>query len=148
VQFFLNVLQALAIIGSAWWASHTFGAQNIAQKDAIERELRKPFDDKKLQLYAEAARITANLAINEDATKDVTDRFWELYWGELPFVECKSVRTRMIAFCDKRFGERACGGQLFDKEPLNATIAAAKALALDASDEIQKRWKNPDCSDG
>src|SRR5689334_22996255 len=91
VKFVLSVLQAIAIIFSAGFATYTYVKQSASQKEAIKRELRKPYDEKQLALYLEASRVTAYLAsmeverergVTEAAKSDIVrarTRFWELY---------------------------------------------------------------------
>jgi hypothetical protein len=58
------------------------------QLEATKRELQRPYQEKKLSLYLDASRVLAHLVATPDVNKDATEaRFWELYWGELVFVE-------------------------------------------------------------
>jgi hypothetical protein len=142
VKFWLNCAQALsipiAVIGIAatyWWNA-----------DSRARELRKPFDEKQLELYGEAGRVAARLAFtdNDRVNSDETwIRFWELYWGALPFVESPEIRSQMFAFCKSRVSSDLaylCGqgpaGKETDKVMLNNAIAIARA----AKCEIRDRW--------
>lgn len=105
IKFWLDCAQALsiplAIIGIAvtyWWNA-----------DSRARELRKPFDEKQLQLYADAGRVAARLAFTDNAQANADGtwiRFWELYWGELPFVESPEMRSHMFDFCKSRVYRR------------------------------------------
>ena len=101
VKFYAQVLQAAAIVLGGGWAVVNYHNQIKQQtqealdhKDAVERELRKPYDEKQLNLYIEAARVVADLATlpEGEERQKATQRFWELYWGELAFVEFYAVR--------------------------------------------------------
>ena len=91
-----------------------------------------------------AAHLAANPATPE--REKLVARFWELYWGELAFVESRSgasegppnqsIEALMVEVC-KTYVSAA--------EPekchaTNASLGAALALSHRASDEIQKAW--------
>jgi hypothetical protein len=60
-------------------------------------EATRPFLEKQLALYAEAARVCAQLASPNPDPK-AASRFWELYWGELALVENRDVEAAMVSF--------------------------------------------------
>jgi hypothetical protein len=150
-------VQAIGIFVGAIWIAWTYF-------DTRTRELRKPYDEKQLNFYTDAARVAAHLAIVEEA-KLKTDpnylQFWELYWGELPFVESAEVRARMQVFCHIRFESSndllLCGtssdkikgrvaalkNNLNDQDrksgtaPLNAAIAISEKTKC----EVKERWE-------
>src|SRR5262249_7708203 len=76
------------------------------------RESQKPFLERQLAFYFEAAKVTAKLATlppiqtSDDFAKHRTledwawarRRFWELYWGELGVVESPEVASAMVDF--------------------------------------------------
>jgi hypothetical protein len=65
--------------------------------EARRVEATRPFLEKQLTLYGEAALICAKLAT--DPTDDkARARFWELYWGELALVENAGVERAMVSF--------------------------------------------------
>jgi hypothetical protein len=150
VKFWVDCAQALsiplAIIGIAatyWWNA-----------DSRTRELRKPFDEKQLALYAEAGRVAARLAFTDNANinSDATwIRFWELYWGELPFVESPEIRSHMTAFCRSRVPQEfqyLCGSGERGKETDKVMLDNAIRIARAANCEIWERWsvgKPEDC---
>jgi hypothetical protein len=116
---------------------------------AVRRELRQPYEEKKLSLYLEASRVVAHLAATPTIEKDAYEaRFWELYWGELAFVESTtgdenmggpnpSVERLMVNFCHQVFPGQCSKG------PSVGSTAAAIELARQASKEIRHEWENP-----
>jgi hypothetical protein len=65
------------------------------------RESQKPFLEKQLAFYFEAAKVTSKLAtlvIHDQLTLDdwlsARKRFWELYWGKLGVVESGESQPR------------------------------------------------------
>jgi hypothetical protein len=125
---------------------------------SIRRELRRPYEERKLALYLEASRVLAHLAASPDVESEKYEaRFWELYWGELAFVESTtadeakggpqpSVEKLMVEFCHQRFQGRCSKGDLASrgdtKQPV-AIAAAAIDLARQASLEIRADWDEP-----
>jgi hypothetical protein len=65
--------------------------------EARRVESTRPFLEKQLALYAEAALICARLATSP-GDGNALARFWELYWGELALVENNDVERAMVAF--------------------------------------------------
>ncbi len=70
-------------------------AGRLAQTRRIEAT--RPFLERQLELYGEAARVCAQIAAST-ANTVATSRFWELYWGELALVENKDVEAAMVSF--------------------------------------------------
>ena len=109
IKFWLDCLQVLTVVGGIITAVVTFrnykdeqtarateqatraeAEQQHAKEtlSATKRELEAPYQERKLALYLDAARVLAHLAASPDVDKEKTEaRFWELYWGELAFVE-------------------------------------------------------------
>jgi len=97
-----------------WWADY----QARLQKEQADRSLalviakrdsQKPFLEKQLQFYFEAAKVTAKLATLAQSISDkgpgweqswdwAHRRFFELYWGELAVVESPEVAAAMVRF--------------------------------------------------
>ena len=95
-------------------------------------------------MYLDAARVLAHLASTPDVNReDNIERFWELYWGELPFVESAEIRKKMVAFCVKNFDKGLCGQEMNAKTPINDKVAAAIDLSQAASCQIRSRWSVP-----
>ncbi|HEY0074672.1 MAG TPA: hypothetical protein VGB77_11260 [Abditibacteriaceae bacterium] len=79
---------------------HTEYLQRIEANRNARRESQKPFLSKQLELYFEAAKVTARLANTTDKAeqKSLKIRFNELYWGELAVVEDDNVKEAMVAY--------------------------------------------------
>ncbi len=122
---------------------------------ATKRELEAPYQEKKLALYLDAARVLAHLAATPDVDKEKTEgRFWELYWGELAFVKSQtknpngdtppSVEQLMVQFChiyfqtDPRRCTSAPGSGGTVPQPTLIENAAIE-MAHQASKEIRDR---------
>ncbi len=68
--------------------------------DTRAREVKRPFLEKQMALYFDVCKVVATLARRDVETterKKATERFWELYWGELSLVESGSVEVIMVA---------------------------------------------------
>ena len=95
IRFWLDCLQIFTVVVGILAVADTFyryTQDQKAQVAAIKRELERPYQEKKLVLYLDAARVLAHLASSPDVDRLATEaRFWELYWGELAFVESSTV---------------------------------------------------------
>ena len=163
VKFWLDCLQALTVVAGIIVATstvlyhHRQQAQYLA---ATTRELQQPYEEKKLALYLDASRVAAHLAATPDLDREKNEaRFWELYWGELAFVESRktdeanggptpSVETLMIDFCHTYFSpssrchtKTAVDEHPVEKDSTNTREKAAIDLAHQASKEIRMRWE-------
>lgn len=91
----LKIVASLGVIVGAWWAVHSYNA-------TAERELRKTFWDKQVQLYFEATQATseiATLAADDSHRKEAITKFWQLYFGPLRVVEDdENVGNAMASF--------------------------------------------------
>lgn len=65
-----------------------------------QHERQKPFLQRQMSHYFEAAEIAAKIANSEDAQTRTAaiDRFWLLYWGPLAVVEDAPVERAMVDF--------------------------------------------------
>jgi hypothetical protein len=66
-------------------------------------EARKQYLTRQLDLYTEATRAAAKLATSQQGSPDfikASNRFWELYWGELSMVENLEVEGAMKSMGD------------------------------------------------
>ena len=75
------MLQALAIIFTIVWAATTFRHQVYTEAESRRRELSRPYAEKQLDLYLDAARVKARLAATDPDSpgrKEAEARFWEL----------------------------------------------------------------------
>jgi hypothetical protein len=98
------MIQLLAIIGSAMWALYQYldSAERQAQQLASARriEAQKPFLEKQLGLYFEAAEVAGKLSAWKVADKRWVGneaRFWQLYWSDLAVVATEEVQHAMDA---------------------------------------------------
>ena len=101
----------IAVVGASVSFCWGFWTWRIARRDKLEAERRegerlsearrieatRPFLEKQLDLYAEAARVCVRIASAHDGAGAVA-RFWELYWGELALVENREVEAKMVRF--------------------------------------------------
>ena len=135
------------------------GVRADEQLAAAKRDLQRPYQEKKLTLYLDAARVVAHLASSPSVDQEKMEaRFWELYWGELAFVESRtedeenggpkpSVERLMVQFCQQYFSPARCrrggnaGSQGAVKARINVGEAAAIDLARGASKEIRDQWE-------
>lgn len=145
-----DAFQPLVLIVSAITAAVTFvvSEQNKAEDRAREARDRAearslPFYQKQLDIYAEAARVSARLASipeSDPAYPAVVGRFWELYWGDLSFVESSDVAARMVNICRTYVSAR-------NPQRCTTRDEAGQGLAIDlarqAAQEIKARWAFP-----
>jgi len=134
-----------------WWVAQSDEAHKNqrAREDALRvstRESQKPFLEKQLQFYFEAARVTAKLATlspSHEATTAAPEnwewarrRFWELYWGELGVVESPDVAGAMVRFGHRLNEVAVC----FERKEANCQVkqATLEGLSLDLAREIRK----------
>jgi hypothetical protein len=83
----------LSVLVGAVWTLYKY-------LDVRGRESKRPFLEKQMELYFEACQVAARLVKHEQSpqqTNDVTERFWQLYWGELSLVESHEVKEIMVA---------------------------------------------------
>lgn len=136
LSFRLDVIKTTAVVIGVLLTAGTFVYQQFAADGSVMRELRKPYEEKRLSLYLEATRLMATLAANP-ADPDIEkkkQRFWELYWGELAFVESDQIEQGMVKFCRMEFDPSQCNSRD------NAKLAQALTFSRAASKEIRDRW--------
>ena len=104
-------------------------------------EATRPFLERQLKLYPEAAHVAAILATSQDGAERASayKRFWELYWGELALVENQDVEAAMVAFGGALKSQAA----LPELESLSLQLARACRRSLDKSWGIHA-WTAPD----
>ena len=149
VKFWLDCLQVISILGGIailWFTIYKYQHDERAQLEAVARDLSKPYEEKRLNLYLEAAKVLAHLAATPQVDQDVTiARFWELYWGELAFVESSQVEGAMVSFCNAAFSA-GCTTSSEAKGAFNPS-PRLEALAIDfahlAQSEIRSLWTRP-----
>jgi hypothetical protein len=88
--------------------------------------------ERQLKLYTEATQVVAIIATsdNREKLREATDRFWQLYWGELAMVEDRQVEKAM-----KQLGDALSSSSTDknDKEQLSLRLAHACRVSLDKS---------------
>jgi hypothetical protein len=140
IRFWLDCLQIVTVVAGVVALATTFIFKYQEEREqlaAVKRELERPYQEKKLALYLDAARVLARLATGPTLEKEATEaRFWELYWGELALVESDRVQGLMVKFCKKYFDPARCTTS-DDKSKTKAAIN----LAQRASKEVRKRWE-------
>lgn len=152
----LKLIGALgALLSFAWgvWVwrdqSNTRLQQARAESESAAESRRveatKPFLERQLKLYTEASLVAALIATSNDAAQVAksTERFWQLYWGELALVENREVEAAMVQY-----------GNALDNPSDRATLrqrsldlAKACRLSLDRSWGINA-WSDPDGAAG
>jgi len=142
-----EALEPIVVIVSAITAVLTFSVSELYKaedrdKETLDRaEARSlPFYQKQLDIYADAARITARLATtpeNDPNRPALVERFWELYWGDLNLVESSNIAARMDDICRTYVSAKS-------PERCTMTDKTGQGLALDlanqAAKEIKTRW--------
>lgn len=148
IKFTSEILQVVGVVCSAIWVAFTYADNSRTQNDATIRELRRPYQQKKLDLYVEASRVVAHLsAIPNDPDRAKTEaRFWELYWGDLALVQSTpfdengitmqySVQRLMSNFCYETFTKEQCGIRRNDSKQ-----RAGVDFVMTASREVKTQW--------
>jgi hypothetical protein len=142
-----EALEPLVVIVSAITAVVTFSVSELYKAEDRDQEILDraearslPFYEKQLDIYAEAARITARLATTPESDPSrpaLVERFWELYWGDLNLVESSDIAAKM---------DNICRAYVSAKNPERCTMTdkPGEGLALDlanqAAREIKARW--------
>ncbi|UEM09147.1 hypothetical protein J4G43_030920 [Bradyrhizobium barranii subsp. barranii] len=145
---------AVVVVGAAWAAftwiaqrSDQAGREETRQAEAARvaiRESQKPFLEKQLAFYFEAAKATAALSTRDPKDQEwasARKRFWELYWGELGVVESPQIASGMVAFGQTLRELEKCvdDGKTCDglQRPLTG---ASLALAHSIRESIEAGW--------
>ncbi len=143
-------------IGSIAVAVATF-AFGVVQYAAAERDkaradiamAKRPYLDRQLALYADATRSAAIIASSRDpaAVAKATERFGQLYWGELAMVEDHDVEEAMVKF-QSALSQNAEQWQL-GQCSLRLAHAVRESLARSWGTEIWKshyKQQKPECA--
>lgn len=156
LKLFGEAIQPMAIIVGGILALLTYMSSVSHERYARDSDLQRarleraqPYYEKQLNLYLEAARVAAHLAANPASPdrNQLVARFWELYWGELAFVESRSagsaspptkpIEELMVEVCETYVSsdhpEKCHSGG-------STSLGTALALSHRASDEIRKAW--------
>jgi hypothetical protein len=125
------VIAAIAAMSTLLGVAWQWRQAQVARSNSALFEARQPFLTRQLELYSEAAKVTARIATTRDEDERDThvDRFWQLYWGELALVEDRGVEAAMVAY-GKALKSDAAPSQL---QPLSLDLAHAIRKSLDRS---------------
>jgi hypothetical protein len=141
-----------------WQQSTAAAAAEISRREQATqiaiRESQKPFLERQLAFYFEAAKVTAKLAtltLGKSATNQdqpvhedwawARGRFWELYWGELAAVESPEVARAMVHFGNGLSELEKCvnkGDSCIESQ--NSLQAPSIQLAHEIRESIEKGW--------
>jgi|SRR5215468_5343799 len=159
-QAVLSLIQALlppmtAILGGLWVVFTYIDGQRENHRKELETrriETQRPFLEKQLTLYFEAAQVTGKLVVltpDEKLWEDTERRFWMLYWSELSMVEDKGVERAMVTFSKHLQGYTSARKALQEQhQPINDTQmkqqidGAALELAHAIRASIEARWSS------
>lgn len=135
----LELLTPVGAVASFIWGIWVWRDKSEKELVQAQIEATKPFLERQLTLYAEASQVAAKIATSTDVSEvsEATQRFWELFWGELALVENKDVEHRM-----KELGKAIKkGAPRKDLEQLSLHLAHACRISLDKSWGINA-WTN------
>jgi hypothetical protein len=147
----------VVVVAGLWTAGTWLYMQQQQQRAASAiaiRESQKPFLERQLAFYFEAARVTGKLATltpnksvaNQDqpVSEDwawARRRFWELYWGELAAVESPEVARAMVQFGNGLHEIEKCvdkGDSCIGRQ--DSLTGASIQLAHQIRESIEKGW--------
>ena len=136
-----------AAIAGGWtvYQASASRADNVRSAEISRRiEAQKPFLEKQLGLYFEAAKITGKLVtLTPDDTEWAASRqrFWELYWSELSLVEDNAVESSMVKFGNHLSAYEASAKQPTDKANLQSALHSATFhLAHALRSSLESEW--------
>lgn len=152
IRFYLPVLSwlisGLAIVASIATYIVTQRSERESRQLELRREAARPFWEKQLPLYLEAAEKAAFIAIseNEKSRREAAERYWVLYWGPLAAVEDvglskpePKVETAMV-----KFGELLTPDITNNREELRrASLELAHAIRDAADPAFQIKPSKP-----
>ncbi|MBO4226635.1 hypothetical protein [Bradyrhizobium neotropicale] len=142
------------IVGAAWtvltwWdqRSEQFRSDEARKTEALQvalRESQKPFLERQLGFYFEAAKVTGTLATRDRQDQEwasARKRFWELYWGELGVVESPEVASAMVAFGQALGDLEKCVNDQNNCHDLQKALTGASiTLAHRIRESIETGW--------
>ena len=139
----VKVVTPILAVATFGWGIYTYKdasrlererRQEEAWRNAETRriEATRPYLDRQLTLYTEVTRLTATIVTSLDSSEieKATNRFYELYWGELALVEHGQVEGAMVAFREALEGKR----------PGDDLGQLALRLAHACRDELAASW--------
>ncbi len=118
----------------------------IKEKETEQKEYQfllenlKSFWQYQNGLYSETLKIASVLVLNEDIKSaeflSAYNRFWELYWSELPTCESKEITSAMAAIKDKVYDKKHLDEK--DEVTIKAIKHEMKSLLLDLALAVKK----------
>lgn len=102
-------------------------------------EARKPFIQKRFDLYNETAAVIGRLVTLDRKSPEWTNssiRFWQLYWSELSVVEDWDVERAMVVFGEKLKAFQGREGEV-GEDLRHAGLSLAHAIRA----SIQNSWR-------
>jgi hypothetical protein len=144
----------VVVVGAAWTAFTWYtqrsdqalreeGRQAEASRVAV-RESQKPFLERQLAFYFEAAKATGTLStrgLQDQEWASARKRFWELYWGELGVVESRQVASGMVAFGNTLKELEKCVDDRKTCDDLQRPLTGASiVLAHSIRESIEAGW--------
>jgi hypothetical protein len=140
----LKWLGAAVALAGAITGIFSYRASIANSKAASEREYQKPFYDRQMTLYFDASRAAATLASsrNPNELRKASERFWQLYWGELCIVEDQQVESKMRDFGIVLSQVEKAPGRLTVQEQ-QSLRKPSYDLAQSLRDSLSKAWPVP-----
>ena len=104
-------------------------AERNQQKAEYDRTYAKPIYERQAALYSEAARVTASIATSQNPRQraKASDRFYELYFGELVTVESPGVSAGMINFLNCMDDQPSCNCNTSQKDTEESCQSKARS---------------------
>ena len=120
-------------VGTIWGQ---FRVTTLQAELEHRREIRRPFLERQLTLYFEAAKVASQITnpLDQRERKFAVQRFWQLYWGELAVVEDPEVAGAMVAFGRELRASGDRGRNSSDLQKLGLELSHACRSSL------QKSW--------
>lgn len=98
VKFWLDCAQVFVIIAAVLGTGITY----CSNQESRLRELRKPYDERQIDIYGKAGAVMGVLATTSEQKNNET--FWRIYYGEMPTVQTSAIARIMNRFCIAAFG--------------------------------------------
>jgi hypothetical protein len=143
IDEWIKLLGVGGAIATFSWGVWVWRAERQHTAETRRVEATRPFLDRQLTLYTEATQVASLLSTSSPSAERAraTQRFWQLYWGELALVESRAVESAMV-----QFGEAlGSGASISDLQPLSLRLAHACRDSLAQSWGVAL-WASPSSS--
>lgn len=99
-ELVIKAVGPLLVLAGLIFGVIQFQATAKLDREAAQRDAKKPFYEQQLALYLEATDVTSKISapFSEDDKRAAVLRFWQLYWGQLALVESPEVASAMVSF--------------------------------------------------